>query len=277
MFINISLPFCNLITSIFSSPFIGLNALALMSLILTVILGVIIGTLINYFSDVLPLTRRLTRPLCPQCNQPYGIKDYLVSFRCSNCGKRRSIRSIIVLVCAIFSCILLIFFPFANLSFWATLPILTFLGVILVIDIEHRIVLIKTSLLGIILFSIYGIILWGFFGTFFGALAGLLIMLLFYFMGIVFSKIIGKLRHREISEVAFGFGDVFAGTFLGLLAGWPAIVGVIIFAIIAFGAFSFVFIIVLLISKRYRAFANALPFTPFLIIGVIAFFYLISF
>lgn len=246
----------------------------LLSMIFTIIVGVFTGILIIYLTDVLPRTRRLTQPVCWECDQPYNIKDYLLIHKCPNCGHRRSARSVIILIGTILCSLLLQFFPFANLNFWATLPILIFLGVILVIDIEHRLVLFETSLFGFVLFTIYGIIFRGFSGTFFGALGGLLIMLLFYITGIIFSKIIGKLRHREISEVAFGFGDVMAGTFIGLLAGWPAIVGVIIFAIIAFSAFSLILIISLLLSKRYQAFAKALPFTPFLILGVITIFYL---
>ena len=245
-----------------------------LNLILAIISGSFAGILINYLSDNLPLTRRLSRPVCPECSQPYSIKEYLLLRKCSICSHKRSARSIIILIGTILCSVLLQFFPFAGLSFWATLPILIFLGVILVVDIEHRLVLFETSLFGLVLFTIYGIIFRGFLGTLFGALGGLLIMLLFYISGILFSKIVGKLRHREISEVAFGFGDVMAGTFLGLLAGWPAIVGVIIFAILAFGAFSLVLIISLLLSKHYKAFAKALPFTPFLILGVIIIFYL---
>jgi len=63
-----------------------------------------------------------------------------------------------------------------------------------VIDIEHRLVLFETSIVGFVLFSIYGIILRGFINTIIGALAGFLIMLLFYFLGMAFTKIIGKLR-----------------------------------------------------------------------------------
>ena len=264
-----------LLSKTFSAQSGGKTGVDPLSLFFAILAGAIVGILINYLADVLPLTRRLMQPLCPECKQPYTIKDYILIYKCPNCGHRRVARSVIILIGTILCSLLLQFFPFANLSFWATLPILIFLGVILVIDIEHRLVLLETSLFGFVLLLIYGIIFRGFLGTFFGALAGLLIMLLFYITGIIFSKIIGKLRHREISEVAFGFGDVFAGTFLGLLAGWPAIVGVIIFAIVAFGVFSLILIISLLLSKRYHAFAKALPFTPFLILGVIIIFYLL--
>lgn len=258
----------------FLRPSHRLNEVDLLSLILSVIVGGIIGILINYFSDVLPASRRITRPLCRVCNQPYSIKDYLVSWRCSRCGNRTSTRSIIVLISAIALCILLKFFPFSILGFWATLPILIFLGVILVIDIDHRAVLVETSIFGFVLFLIYGISLRGFSRTIIGALAGLLIMLLFYYLGIAFTKIAGKLKHQEIDEVAFGFGDVLVGTVLGLLTGWPSIAGAIVIAILAFGAYSLVLLFSLLISKRYRAFASAQAFTPFLILGAIAIFYL---
>jgi hypothetical protein len=245
-----------------------------MSLIIIVIVGCIIGTLINYFSDVLPISRRFSRPVCRACNQPYSIKDYLVSYRCSRCGNRTSTRSILVLISAIVLCILVNFFPFSVLGFWATLPILIFLGVIMVIDIEHRAVLIETSIFGFVLFLIYGIILNGLLGTMIGALVGFLTMLFFYYLGIGLTTIAGKIRHQKIDEVAFGFGDVCCGLILGLLTGWPSIFRAITISIYAFGAFSLVLFFALLLSRRYRAFSSALPFTPFLILGAIAIFYL---
>jgi len=58
------------------------------------------------------------------------------------------------------------------------------------------------------------------------------------------------------------------------LAGWPAVVGAIIIAILAFGAYSLIYILILLITKKYSAFTSALPFAPFLILGLIVIFYL---
>jgi len=245
-----------------------------MSLILVAIAGGIIGILINYFSDVLPVSRRITRPLCKACNQPYSIKDYLISCRCSICGDRTSTRSFIVLISAIVICILLKFFPFSILGFWETLPILIFLGVIIVIDIEHRVVLVQTSIFGFVLFFLYGIRLRDLLSTIFGALAGFLIMLIFYYLGIAFTKIAGKLRHQKIDEVAFGFGDVCVGTILGLLTGWPLIVGAFFISLLTFAAFSLVSLFALFLTKKYRAFYNAQPLAPFLILGAIAIFYL---
>ena len=96
----------------------------------------------------------------------------------------------------------------------------------------------------------------------------------FYFLGIAFSKIVEKLRHREISEVAFGFGDVTTSAILGLLTGWPVIIGAITLGFITFAAYSIILLLVLILTKRYHAFTNALPFTPFLILGTIIIYYL---
>ena len=245
-----------------------------MSLIISVIVGVIIGLLINYLTDVLPVSRRFIRPLCEGCNQPYSINDYLVFFKCSKCGNRTSTRAISILIGAVILCILVKFFPFSILGFWASLPILILLGVILVIDIEHRAVLVETSLFGFVLFLVYGIILNGLLRTIIGALVGFLIMLIFYFLGIALSKIAGKLGHQEIDEVAFGFGDVTTGAILGLLAGWPSIFDAITISVLVFGAFTLILFFALIFSRRYRAFSSALPFTPFLILGAIAVYYL---
>lgn len=245
-----------------------------MQLIINVIVGGLAGMLINYLSDVLPVSRRFTRPVCTGCSHPYSIRDYLSLNKCSQCGTKRSPRSLIVLILAVLVCILLNFFPFSTLGFWATLPILVFLGVILVIDIEHRVVLIETSIFGFVLCLVYGIFLSGLFTTLLGGLVGFVITTLFYLLGIAYVKIAGKLRHQTIDEVAFGFGDVLAGTFLGLLLGWFSVFGAILIAIITFGAFSLIYIISLLISKRYNAFSTALPFTPFLVLGTIVVFYL---
>jgi hypothetical protein len=245
-----------------------------MSLAITVIAGGIIGMLINYFSDVLPVSRRFSRPICRVCNQPYSIKDYLISYKCPHCGSPINKRSIIVLISSIIVCILLNIFPFSTLGFWATLPILIFLGVILVIDIEHHSVLIETSIFGFVLCFIYGIILNGSRRTITGALAGFLVMLTFFLIGLAFSKIAGALRHKDIDEVVFGFGDVCLGLNLGLLTGWPLIIGSITISIIVFEIFTLIFFIALLLFRKYHAFSSALPFTPFLILGAVAIFYL---
>ena len=246
---------------------------AIVSIILSPFVGLLIGVLINYIADGLPESRRRSQPVCPKCSHPYSLKAYLLFQKCQNCEGSRCLRGYLVLGAAVLFSVLVRFFPFYTLGYWETLPVLLLLGVIIVIDIEHHIVLVQTSLIGIVLFMIYGSLMHGFLKALYGGLAGLAVTLGFFILGIVFTKFLGKLRGKSVNEVAFGLGDVFAGTFLGLLAGWPAIIGGIIAAILIFGAYSVIFLIVLLSSRKYRAFASAQPFTPFLILGVISVFY----
>ncbi len=245
-----------------------------MTLAINAIIGAICGLMINYLADVLPATRSFSRPVCKSCAQPFSLKDYLINLRCSHCGSRISKRYLLVPVSAGLACVLLTYFPLVDLGFWASLPLLIFLGVILVIDIEYHAVLFETSLFGFVLLSIYGLLINGFQRTFTGALAGLLIMLAFYFIGLIFARLVGAVRHKQIDEVVFGFGDVCLGLNLGLLTGWPLIIGAITIAILAFETFTLIFFMALLVSKKYRAFASALPFTPFLILGALAIFYI---
>ena len=243
-------------------------------LIFVILTGAAAGFLINYLADVLPQTRHLSKPQCPECETPYSDKAYLLLRKCPKCGRKRSLRTYIVLIVTNLASVLLQFFPFAGLSFLATLPLLIFLGTVVVIDVEHRLVLAETSLFGIFLCLFYGIILRNPMNTLLGGLNGLLIMLFFYVLGIVFSFIVGKLQGKSIKEVAFGFGDVTAGTFLGLLSGWPGILGAIILALLIFAGFTILLLLGLILTKRYRAFTNAQPFVPFLILGAIIMFYL---
>lgn len=236
--------------------------------------GILLGLLINTLTDVLPATRRLTRPVCPGCDRSYIIKYYLLAKPCANCSARRSARWWVVLVVSVLACVCLVFVPMPGLGLWASLPLLAFLGVVTVIDIEHRLVLVETFLFGLVLCFIYGVILRGWVTTLRGGLGGLLIMLTLFLLGMVFSRIVGALRGRKVGKVAFGFGDVFAGTFLGLLMGWPLIAGAIVIGMLVFAAYSLVYIGVLLATKRYSAFATALPLAPFLILGVVVMLFL---
>ncbi len=241
---------------------------------LYMIVGAAVGISINYLSEVLPQARKITQPACPACGQPRKGWDYLLFWRKPQCGHGKPIGAVAMVTGSIIISALLSFFPVPNLNFWATLPLLLYLGVVLVIDIEHRLILLETSLFGMVLCLIYGFLLNDLSETALGGLGGFAIMLSFYLLGKLFSFIVGKLRHEQISEVAFGFGDILIGTVLGFLVGWPAAIGVILIALLTFGTFSVIYLIVLVLTKRYKLFATALPFAPFLILGAVFMMYI---
>jgi hypothetical protein len=45
---------------------------------LAIVAGVMVGLLINYLADVLLATRLSSRLVCPYCNEPYQLKDYVL-------------------------------------------------------------------------------------------------------------------------------------------------------------------------------------------------------
>ncbi len=251
-----------------------------MQIFLVVIIGAFCGVTINYMADVLPIYRKPGPPLCPNCAKRFTLYNYLISFRCKNCGAGVSLRTLLVHIGSIISVILVYLFPYQGISFWWTIPIIIFLGIILVIDIEYRVVLIQTSIAGIGFLFLMGLISKGFsvnglIITALGGAAGFLIMISLYYFGILFSKVMSRARHQEIDEVALGFGDVYASAFLGLLIGWPNIISAIIIAVLLSGIFSFGYVVFQLVMKKYKAF-SAIPYTPFLILGAVILPYLLN-
>ena len=244
-----------------------------MSIILCVITGALTAIILNYLADVLPLTRKFSRPVCRNCGQTFTLKGYLFSFHCPNCKAKPSARYWIVLAAGVLGSLLLALFPLKPLGFWASLPLLAFLALVTIIDIEHRAVLIETDIIGFVLGIVYGLIIHSPVEMFLGGLVGAGIMGVIYFGGILFNRILGKIRHQEMSEVALGLGDVFVCGYLGLIMGWPHIVGMIVIAIILGGVFSLGYILVKLITKKYEAF-SAIPYVPFLILAAVIMFYL---
>ncbi len=210
---------------------------------------------------------------CPNCSTSYTLKGYLISFRCPHCGNRPVLRNYLVLLLSIAASVLVGIYPFGGLSFWATIPLLLFFGIILVIDIEHHVILTETSLLGLVLLFVYGLFMQGILFTALGGISGFLIMLLIYFFGIFFSRIMARSRKEDSAEPGLGFGDVYAAAFLGFFVGWPYSLGMIILAILMSGIYSFVYLTIKAISKKYQAYAT-IPYAPFLVLAAIMIFYL---
>ena len=104
--------------------------------------------------------------------------------------------------------------------------------------------------------------------TLIGSLIGLLLMLTLYLFGILFIKLVNRLKQKNLGEPAMGFGDVMLGCVIGLMIGWPEILQSMAVTILAAGLFSFLYLLVMLVFRRYR-FGIAIPYAPFMITGAI--------
>jgi leader peptidase (prepilin peptidase)/N-methyltransferase len=254
-------------------------------IVLFALLGLLVGALINLCADQLPRWRRLRQaPFCPYCEQPrpawawVSILTYL-RFRpeCQHCGAPISWRHPLV---ELGTAVL-----FAFLWYWygqgkdaAFLVLYTVYSAIfvlvLVIDLEHKLIL------NVVMYPAWIAAL---LGSFFhpdpyfyrlallGGAVGFGILFLIYLLGELFIKVMSKVRGKPINAVAFGFGDVRLGGFIGLVLGFPLVFNAIFIAILLGGLAGLLYWFVgTVILRRYSLF-TAIPYGPFLVIGAMIF------
>ena len=250
------------------------------ALLIPIVLGWFAGLFINYAADVLPVTRRFSRPACPHCQTPFSLADYLTLHSCRNCGKKRSLRTWLVQVLAVVSFVYFWLVPPERLGFPLAMIVLLYFGIITIIDLEHRLILHPTSLVGAILGLIVGTLVYsrkysllGSLGqSLLGGVIGFGIMFLLYQLGVL----VARLRARKMQaagqapdeEEALGGGDVYLAGVLGLMLG-PAIVSALFYGVLLGGLASFVLIIALLIRRRYasNALMTFIPYGPYFIVS----------
>ena len=258
------------------------------TLFIPAILGWFAGLFINYTSDVLPLTRRFSQAACPECQTPFPWADYLTLRACRNCGKSRSLRAWLVQILAVGSFVYFWLFPSRALGIPLGMLVLIYFGIIMVIDLEHRLILHPTSLAGALLGLIVGTyihsrtggLLMGVGKSLLGGLFGFGVMYLLYQLG----TLVARARARKMraagqaddEEEALGGGDVYLAGVLGLMLGWPFIWKALLWGVMLGGLVSFVFILVLLARRRYAsdALMTFIPYGPYFIVSAFYFLFL---
>lgn len=238
-----------------------------MELIIAGISGLMAGMLVNYLSDVLPVLRRLARPVCASCKAHYNWKDYLLMTACRGCGKSRSWRTFICLVAGLLLSIILWLNPPARLGYWLGLIILAYFGLVVVIDLEHRLIMHTVSLAGAVLGLVTGVIKDGLVACLLGGLIGAGIMLIFYWLGTLFARYRARKLGHDDGEEALGFGDVTISGVIGLMLGWPLIMYGLFLGILAGGLVSLVLVLALMALRRYESMSIFTAYGPYLVIG----------
>jgi leader peptidase (prepilin peptidase)/N-methyltransferase len=258
------------------------------TIFIPIILGWFAGLFINYSSDVLPTTRRFSRPTCSECQTPFSLVDYLTLRACRSCGKSRSLRTWLVQVLAVGSFVYFWLFPSRALGIPLGMLVLIYFGMIIVIDLEHRLILHPTSLVGAVLGLIVGTyihsridgLLMGVGKSLFGGLFGFAVMFLLYQLG----TLVARARARKMraagqpddDEEALGGGDVYLAGVLGLMLGWPFIWNALLLGVMLGGLVSIVFLLALLARRRYAsdALMTFIPYGPYFIVSAFYFLFL---
>lgn len=241
-----------------------------MLIVLVISLGWMAGAVVNYLADVLPWKRKLSRPFCLECQQEMPWINYLIwPRRCLQCGKSRAWRVWLVELSAVAVSLWLWLAPADRIGYGLGMIIWIFFGIVVVIDLEHRLILHPISLAGAGLGLVVGVYLHGLIDTLLGGLAGFGIMFLLYGLGIFFMQVSSKMRAQPVEEDALGYGDVNLSGVLGLMLGWPGILAGLTIAILLGGVVSLVYLLITIVTRRYHAF-TAIPYGPFLIAAAIA-------
>lgn len=242
-------------------------------LVFSLVFGFLAGSLVNYLADVLPSTRRFSHPTCVHCAQEIEWGTYLILGVCKACRKPRSLRTWLILIVFILASIFLWMSPQTKLGYGLSLILLLYLGLVFVIDLEHRLILHPTSLFGVLLGLCVGWLFHGIKTTLIGGLAGLLVMLTIYLFGMLFARIrANRMKKQGLEtddEEALGFGDVILASVLGLMLGWPLIWFGLLLGILLGGLITLPMLLVRLARKRYNddAWMVFIPYGPFFIIS----------
>jgi leader peptidase (prepilin peptidase)/N-methyltransferase len=228
-----------------------------MMLMIFPLIGFASGVMVNYLADVLPATRRLSKPLWWPITGTSMIRYF------------SSIRVALVLVLFVAAGWFLANFPPDGFSAELLLLLLLYFGLVTVIDIEYRVVMHPVSIAGVVLMAVIGVWRHGLASTLIGGAAGFGLMLGLFYLGDWLSRLARKLPVEKSQETALGFGDVNLAGVIGLLMGWPGVLGALVLGIFVGGLFSLFYIGFTALTGRYRLFA-AIPYAPFLCIGTMA-------
>jgi hypothetical protein len=227
---------------------------------------------VNYLSDELPRTRRFSHPACANCGTARSLMEFLLSRPCRQCGSKRGPRPWIVQG----SMLALSLFTWQQphrMGYLLGMILLLYFMVVVVIDVEHRLILRPTSIFGAFFGLGLGWWLHGLLQTLLGGLAGLGIMTAFYFLGVLFTRIRAR-RLRAVgqpvdSEEALGGGDVTLAGILGLLLGWPLIWFGLLLGVLIGGVVGLMIVLVALVQGQYgrKALMQFMPYGPSFVIS----------
>lgn len=145
-------------------------------------------------------------------------------------------------------------------------------SLITVIDIEHKLILFVV-INPFVVIAILDALLTGttarpeIVESLIGGAVGYGIFFLMYQGGFLFTAVLGRARGQEITETAFGYGDVMLAGVVGLVLGWKMFLFSMTITIILGALGAIVYLILLrLIGSRYSAF-TALPYGPYIVAG----------
>ena len=249
----------------------------MLTIIAIIAVGWIGGNIVNYLADYLPLDRKIVAPYCLKCKHPKWLLHYILfPKRCSQCLEPVRKRHWAVNIVSIAMSFYFLYLLGTSMSFWQAQILMIYFLLVIVVDIEHRLILHVVSFAGAVLGLVIGTSLHGIASTLLGGLAGLLIMFVLYQGGGIFLKLLAKWRDYSDIDEALGFGDVMLSGVLGLILGWPGIVLGLVLAVIIAGVTSLLYLVYLSVKRSYKP-NLTVAYGPYLIISAMILIYFNNF
>jgi prepilin signal peptidase PulO-like enzyme (type II secretory pathway) len=229
--------------------------------VLFALIGLLVGGLLNVLADDLPARVRPKRPHCPHCNHTYGLTGWLAVGRllqggkCPNCGQpaRRRAVWLEIGMALVFAALPALIEPGMDLVIYAVYAAVLIL--IIVIDIEHRLILhvvtFPTTLFALaasLFLSDNSII-----AAVLGAVAGFILFYVAYVVG-----------RRLFGAGAFGFGDVTLAMTMGAMLGLHRVIFALVLGVLLGGLWS----LIGMVSGRMTRFSY-FAYGPFLAVGAL--------
>jgi len=224
-------------------------------IILYSLLGLLVGAFLNLAADQLPQRHPLGSPRCPYCGKSHYPLEWSAVFsflllrgRCQHCRAPLSLRRpLLELGTMLAFAFLWQRYSPTPLLFLLSLYI-SILFLVLVIDLEHRLIL-NVVILPAILVAGIGSSLSPDPGPLRALAGGIIGFALFYLIALV-------------RKGGMGGGDVKLAAFIGLATGFPSVIVALLIAILAGGATA-----LLLVLTRLKGLKSYIPYGPFLVIG----------
>ncbi|MGD9046719.1 MAG: prepilin peptidase [Anaerolineae bacterium] len=249
--------------------------------VLYALVGLLVGAAINLCADQLPLWRKIRRtPFCPFCDAPRPAWAWISTLAflrlkpaCPHCGAPIPWRHPLVELgtAALFGFLWYWYGMAGDFAFLIPYTVYSAIFVlVLVIDLEHKLIL------NIVIYPAWILALLGslfhpqphFYRlALLGGAVGFGVLYLIYLLGELFVKVMSRIRGKQIHAVAFGFGDVRLGGFIGLVLGFPDVLAALLVAILLGGLGGILYWFVSAVLLRRYSLFTAIPYGPFLVLG----------
>ncbi len=256
----------------------------LLSVLLIIIIGLIAGAIVNALADDLPQYQRPQLPHYPDgTSRPksawIGIVAFATGQRRSPGGSQLSWRYPITEVITILG-MLLAYAARQNetnvsdLQFIFWLIYIAIFVLITVIDLEHRLILFAVIIPSVLIALLDALIVPDqrppdLQKSLLGGALGFGVFYVMYIGGKLYVYFMREWRQRNITEVAFGYGDVMMATLSGLILGLEAMIFALFITVFLGALGASLYLIWRIVAGQRASLLTALPYGPYIVLGTL--------